>query len=51
VVVSGIIIDPTEMNPTDCYEVIGFQAKSKAQIYTFFKLLFSNPNLETDIKV
>ena len=27
---SGLIIDPEEMLPTTCYEIIGYQCKSKA---------------------
>lgn len=51
IVVSGLVIDPSQMTPCDCYEVIGYQAKSKAQVYTFLKLLFANPEVDTDTKM
>lgn len=51
IVVSGLVIEPSQMGPEDCYEVIGFQAKSKVQVYTFLKLLFANPNVDTDTKM
>jgi hypothetical protein len=48
---AGFIMDPLEMLPTTCYEIIGYQCKSKAQVYTFMRLMFANPGLATDIKV
>ena len=39
------------MSCCDCYEVIGYQAKSKVQVYTFLKLLFANPEIETNTKM
>ena len=51
IVVSGLVIEPAQMGPEECYEVIGFQAKSKVQVYTFMKLLFANPNVDTDKKM
>lgn len=51
IVVSGLVIEPSQMGPEECYEVIGYQAKSKVQVYTFLKLLFANPNVDTDKKM
>jgi hypothetical protein len=51
IVVSGLVIDPAQMSPCDCYEVIGYQAKSKIQVYTFMKLLFANPDVDTETKM
>ena len=52
IVSSGIVIDPAEFTPENCYEVIGYQCKSsKQQLYTFMRLLFANPKLPTDKKV
>lgn len=51
IVSSGIIIDPEDFTPEACYEVIGYQCKSKAQVYTFMRLLFANPNITTEKKV
>lgn len=46
VVVSGLIIEPKEFNQLMCYEVVREQAKGKAHIYTFMRLLFSNPDVK-----
>ena len=48
---SGLIIDPEEILPTTCYEIINFQCKSKAQVYTFMRLLFANPGLKKEMKI
>ena len=48
---SGLIIEPEEMLPTTCYEIIGYQCKSKAQVYTFLRLMFANPGLAKDMKI
>ena len=44
IIPTGLILSPAEMTPQSCYEVIGYQCKSKAQIYTFMRLLFANPD-------
>ena len=50
IVASGQIMEPKEITPTSCYEVIGYQCKSKAQVYTFFRLLFANPEVDLETK-
>ena len=47
IVATGIVIPADEFTPQSCYEVIGYQCKSKQQIYTFLRLLFSNPDTAT----
>jgi len=48
---TGLIIDPNDINPEVCYELISNQCKSKAQLYTFMRLLFANPDVERGLKV
>jgi hypothetical protein len=50
IVASGLVMEPKDIVPTSCYEVIGYQCKSKAQVYTFFRLLFANPEVTLEIK-
>ena len=51
VVASGLVIPADQMSAEECYEVISYQAKSKVQVYTFMKLLFGNPNIDTETKM
>lgn len=51
IVATGIVIPPDDFTPQSCYEVIGYQCKSKQQMYTFIRLLFSNPGVALDTKL
>jgi len=50
VVASGIVIDPDEMTPCECYQIVNSQCKSKKQMYTFMRLLFANSKLDLATK-